>query len=91
MSSDQFLEHTEQLYQQFVHDTEQRGLTRGREQGLAPLMRQFTRRVGRPLTDAEHDALTTRLDTLGPDRLGDVVLDFAPDALSAWLANPAAT
>lgn len=29
MRSKQFLKHTEQLYQQFVHDTEQRGIARG--------------------------------------------------------------
>jgi hypothetical protein len=29
-----------------------------------------------------------RLDRLGPDRLGDVVLDLDATALATWLANP---
>ena len=52
---------------------------------------QFARRLGRPVTAAEHAELLRRLDTLGADRIGDVVLDLAPDALAAWLADPNAT
>jgi hypothetical protein len=58
---------------------------------LAPLVHQFSRRLGRPITDAERAELLRRLDTLGADRIGDVVLDLAPNALAAWLADPAAT
>jgi hypothetical protein len=35
--------------------------------------------------------LHDRLGRLGADRLGDVVLDLAPEALAAWLADPTAT
>jgi len=66
------------------------GLSQGRSQGLRPLVHLFERRLGRALSAVEHDALLTRFSTLGPDRLGDVVLDLAPDALAAWLADPAA-
>jgi hypothetical protein len=34
--------------------------------------------------------LHDRLQRLGPDRLGDVVLDFGPQDLAAWLADPGA-
>ncbi len=64
------------------------GRTEGRTEGLGPVERQFARRLGRPITAAEHAELLRRLDTLGPDRIGDVVLDLAPDALAAWLADP---
>ncbi len=66
----------------------ERGLERGLARGLAPMVHQFSRRLGRPLTDAERVTLNTRLDALGPERIGDVVLDLAPDALAAWLADP---
>lgn len=61
------------------------------EQGLRPLVHQFERRLARSLTDAEHAVLRERLDRLGADRLGDVVMDLPADALGAWLADPAAT
>lgn len=61
------------------------------EQGLGPLVHQFERRFDRRLSDDEHRALLERLRALGPDRLGDVVLDLSPEALAAWLADPAAT
>lgn len=66
-------------------------LAEGRHEGLRPLVRQFERRLGRPLSDAERAALSTRLDVVGPERLGDVVLDLDSAALAAWLASPTAT
>jgi hypothetical protein len=59
--------------------------------GLQPLVHLFERRLGRPLTEAEHATLRERLGKLGGDRLGDVVLDFTADALGVWLADPDAT
>jgi hypothetical protein len=67
------------------------GLERGLAAGLRPLVRQFERRLGRPLSDAERGVLASRLDVVGPDRLGDVVLDLDSAALAAWLASPTAT
>jgi len=61
----------------------------GLEQGLGPLVHQFERRLGRRLTEDEHRTLRERLRALGPDPLGDVVLDLAPDALAAWFIEPA--
>jgi hypothetical protein len=68
----------------------EQGLQQGREQGLEPLVHQVTRKLGRPPTDRERATLARRLDTLGPSRLGDVVLDLDAPALAAWLANPRA-
>jgi hypothetical protein len=62
-----------------------------RDEGLALLVHQFERRLGRRLSDDEHRVLRERLRALGPDRLGDVVLDLTPEALAVWLADPAST
>ena len=67
------------------------GRDAGREQGLAPLVHQFERRLGRPLSEEERRSLSARLLHLGPARLGDVVLDLDPAALAAWLADANAT
>jgi hypothetical protein len=61
-----------------------------REGTLETVARLFERRLHRALTERERDALAARFDLVGPDRLGDVVLDLDPDALAAWLADPAA-
>jgi isocitrate lyase len=53
-------------------------------------LRLFSRRLQRALTDVERAVIVARLDTLGADRLGDVVLDLSAPELSAWLADPAA-
>jgi len=58
----------------------------GQLQGLAPLVHQFERRIGRPLTSDERTKLVTTLEAQGADRLGDMVLDLSPEALTAWLA-----
>ena len=67
------------------------GRNEGRSEGLGAVEHQFARRLGRAVTPAEHAELLRRLDTLGAARIGDVVLDMAPDALAAWLADPDAT
>ena len=66
------------------------GLQEGLAHGLEPVIHLFTRKLDRPLTDRERATLVRRLDTLGPGRLGDVVLDLDGTALAAWLANPRA-
>jgi flagellar biosynthesis/type III secretory pathway protein FliH len=66
----------------------QQGMQQGMQQGLAPLLRLFSRRLDRALTASERDVVVARLDSLGADRLGDVVLDLPAPALAAWLADP---
>jgi hypothetical protein len=63
----------------------------GREKGIGLLAHLVERRLARPLDSAERGTLIRRLDTLGPERLGDVVFDLSPEALAAWLAAPDAS
>jgi hypothetical protein len=83
-----FMETTRETFEQFKERVRQEGETRGVSRGLQPLQHQFARRLGRPLTEGETATLLARFDTVGPDRLGDVVLDLTPDALAAWLTDP---
>jgi hypothetical protein len=48
-------------------------------------VRQYEKRLGRPLTDEERTTLMQRLATLGGDRLDDVLLGLSPEAIAAWL------
>ncbi|KYF53918.1 hypothetical protein BE08_07020 [Sorangium cellulosum] len=89
----------EQLKQSLRADARKEALQEGRKEGLneglkegqiRTLARQFEKKLGRPLAEAERSVLTERLDRLGPDRLDDVLLELPADALAAWLADPAA-
>lgn len=66
------------------------GVERGIEKGFSPLEHQFIRRLGRALSANERSTLLARLDSLGPNRLGDVVLDLDPESLASWLNDSAA-
>ena len=56
-----------------------------RAQSLIPIVRVVSRRLGRSLTEAERQALAQRFDTMDGERLGDMILDPAPEKLAAWL------
>ncbi|MFO0647297.1 MAG: hypothetical protein U0326_13750 [Polyangiales bacterium] len=91
---DKFMQTTQKLIDEHEQASKEKarneGLERGLTQGLAPLVRQASRKLGRALTDDERRSLTARLDTLGPERLGDAVLDLSADELDRWIADPAA-
>ena len=55
---------------------------------LAPLLRQYQRKLDRELTESERGILVERLTSLGGDRLGDLVLDLDGPALERWLRAP---
>ena len=96
MNHKQFLKITDDLVREHEQMIEARGIQRGIERGIeqgiergiAPLFGLIARKLRRPLTDSDRRAITARLDLIGPDRLGEVVLDFNGDALAAWLADP---
>ncbi|MDI1478007.1 Rpn family recombination-promoting nuclease/putative transposase [Polyangium sp. y55x31] len=54
-------------------------------QGLAALVRQFERRLGRALSAEERGKLANRLRDEGPEKVGDVILDLEKAELAAWL------
>ncbi|MFO0649534.1 MAG: hypothetical protein U0326_25090 [Polyangiales bacterium] len=64
------------------------GTAKGIEKGIAPLLSLISRKLGRPLSDADRRAVATHLTLVGPERLADAVLDLDSDALSAWLRDP---
>jgi hypothetical protein len=74
-------------------------LTEGRTERLAEVREEVLKRLcpwfeewlGRALVAEEHKELRDRLARLGPGRLGAVAFDFSPEALEAWLSDPAAT
>jgi hypothetical protein len=80
------LREAEQRYQEL----EQRIREQGRAERLGLLSHQFERRLGRALTDIEAAELGRRLNALGPERLGDVVLDLTSAELTSWLADSSA-
>jgi hypothetical protein len=85
------LKHLPELREELVAEGVKEGMQEGIEEGLKPLAHQFERRLGRPLTSGEHHTLRQRLTRLGAVRLGDVVLDFSPEALAAWLSDSEGT
>lgn len=64
-------------------------LAKGRQEGLAPLVHQFERRLGRALTPEERSTLADRLHEQGAEKVGDAVLDLPREALAAWLTPSA--
>jgi len=71
-------------FNEYNRDLEQRVERESTGRILAHL---FEHRLARPLTPEERDRLAQRLREDGADRLSDMVLDLAPDALAAWLAT----
>jgi hypothetical protein len=83
-----FMEATQSAYERWRALARDEGLQAGRSEAIRPLAHLFERRLGRTLSTDESATLLVRLDKLGADRLGDVVLDLPADELAAWLANP---
>lgn len=76
------------MTQSFVKQLENTVTQRERAKAVQGLVHQFERRLSRPLAEAERTTIRERYDSVGPSRLGDVVLDLKPAELSAWLADP---
>jgi hypothetical protein len=62
-----------------------------REGQIQLVLRQFAKRLQRELTTAERTALLAHIARLGPERVGDLVIERAPEALLAWLNTPEAS
>jgi len=74
---------------QWVYDEMIRTATaQGVAQGVGAVVRVVERRLNRALSEDERLTVRERLSTLGPERLGDVVLDLSAEQLADWLADP---
>ena len=62
------------------------GFQQGIEQAIHPLARQFERRLGRPLTEAEQSSLRNHFQVDEPEKVGHALLDLSPQDLALWLA-----
>lgn len=71
--------------QQMVEALQREAMERG---AADTLTHQFERRLKRALREDERARVRKRTESLGPDRLGDVVLDLSVEELAAWLADP---
>ena len=52
------------------------------------LRRLFLRRLGRPLTEEEQQALVARARVQDPEEVEDRALSLEGEALAAWLLDP---
>jgi hypothetical protein len=79
-------------YEELKQGIRQEAKLEGKQEGRVDThARAFAKRLGRPLSEAEHAVLAERLDRLGEDRLFDLFLTQDGDALAAWLADPSAS
>jgi hypothetical protein len=77
--------------QEGIQEGRQEGIQEGRQEGsLGVLRKQSEKRLKRALREEERDALARKLQTLGAERISDLLLDASPQELLAWLLDPAA-
>jgi hypothetical protein len=80
-----------QLYNEWYEKIHNEVVREGRREGRREeISRFFARRLGRELTETESGTLAERATSLGFARLEQVVLEMAPAALAAWLADASA-
>jgi hypothetical protein len=79
------------LKEQAFREFEPRLVEERTQGGLTPLTRQFERRIGRPLSADERDALAVRIKAQGSAQLADLVLDLSGPELAAWLEKNGVT
>jgi hypothetical protein len=84
----QFAMEVQKTYQQIVSEVRAEGRLDGQTQLV---LRMFTKRLQRELTATERTALLVHIARLGPERVGDLVIERTPDALLAWLNTPDAS
>jgi hypothetical protein len=91
-ANEQLLRQLLEVYPAAANQVAEKAREEGIEKGIeSALLHQFTHRLSRGLTASERETFAARLRALGPERLGDVVLDLDAPALAAWLADPDAT
>jgi hypothetical protein len=78
-------DYVKDLKEQAFREFEPRIVAAQTQGELNPLTRQFERRIGRPLSSDERDALAVRVKAQGSTQLADLVLDLSGPELAAWL------
>lgn len=77
--------------QEMVEALQREAMEKGIEKGAAnAFARLFERRLRRTLREDEQARLRERVESLGSDRLSDVVLELSVEDLARWLADPQA-
>jgi hypothetical protein len=62
---------------------------KGEKKGIEKMLRRlFLRRLGRPLTEEEQQALVARARVQDPEEVEDRALSLEGEALAAWLLDP---
>jgi flagellar biosynthesis/type III secretory pathway protein FliH len=84
---------SQQIVEALEREATERGVAQGMAQGVAKgaadlAAHHVERRLGRKLREDERACIRERIETLGPERVGDLVLDLSVDELAAWLADP---
>jgi hypothetical protein len=64
----------------------QQGLQEGLQRALAPLVRVFEWRLGRPLTDGERVRIAKRMNNDNSALIGDAVVNLSREELTKWIA-----
>ncbi len=66
-----------------------KGVKKGEKKGIERMLRRlFLRRLGRPLTEQEQQALVDRARVQDPEEVEDRALSLEGEALAAWLLDP---
>jgi len=69
-------------------DWKKKGFDEGIGEGMGRMLRLlFARRLARELTEAEMAVFEERVRTLGPETVGETLLELDGDGLRAWLAG----
>ncbi len=76
-----------ELVKKWREEARDEGRNEGLREGMATLCK---RRLGRALTAMERAGLVARLNELGPESVGNAVLDLEPEGLANWLVEPQA-
>jgi hypothetical protein len=67
----------------------EKGIDEGEKLGIERMLRGlFVRRLGRPLTEQEHEALIDRARVRDPEEVQFIALVLEGEALAAWLLDP---
>ena len=80
------------LLRETFQEGEKKGVKKGRRQAIEMMLRRlFLRRLGRPLTEQEQQALVDRVRVQDPEEVEDRALSLEGEALAAWLLDPNGT